>query len=76
MRFHPAELPESRKVRLTRLYRGSVVKPATRQVLVPIPKQDGDLVEGLPALNWASQVVESVMLDAVSSDGTDNSRGR
>ncbi|WP_462185963.1 transcription-repair coupling factor, partial [Frankia sp. CcWB2] len=37
IRFAPLELRESQTLRLTRLYRGAVVKPAVRTVLVPAP---------------------------------------
>ena len=42
VRIEPVNLPESRKVRLQRLYPGSVYKAAASQLLVPKP--DGDTV--------------------------------
>jgi transcription-repair coupling factor (superfamily II helicase) len=38
IRFSPAELPESRQVRVQRLYPGTLIKPAVRTMLVPVPK--------------------------------------
>jgi transcription-repair coupling factor (superfamily II helicase) len=38
IRFAPVELPESRQVRVQRLYPGTVVKQAVRNMLVPVPK--------------------------------------
>ena len=38
VKFSPVDLPESRVLRLNRLYPGSVIKPATRTVVVPRPK--------------------------------------
>jgi transcription-repair coupling factor (superfamily II helicase) len=38
IRLSPAELPESREVRLRRLYPGAIVKPAVRTILVPVPR--------------------------------------
>jgi transcription-repair coupling factor (superfamily II helicase) len=38
IKFAPVELPESRQVRLQRLYPGSVLKPALSTMLVPVPK--------------------------------------
>ncbi len=38
VRFAPVELPESREVRVHRLYPGTVLKPAVRTMLVPAPK--------------------------------------
>ncbi|MGH3159087.1 MAG: transcription-repair coupling factor, partial [Streptosporangiaceae bacterium] len=38
VRFAPVELPESREVRVHRLYPKTVFKPAVRTMLVPVPK--------------------------------------
>ncbi|HEY1918045.1 MAG TPA: transcription-repair coupling factor [Streptosporangiaceae bacterium] len=38
VRFGPVELPESREVRVRRLYPKTVLKPAVRTMLVPVPK--------------------------------------
>jgi len=38
IRISPVELPESGQLRLTRLFPGSVIKPATRTILVPVPR--------------------------------------
>jgi transcription-repair coupling factor (superfamily II helicase) len=38
VRFAPVELPESREVRVQRLYPKTVLKPAVRTMLVPVPK--------------------------------------
>ncbi len=38
VRFGPVELPESRQVRVQRLYPGTVLKAAVRTMLVPVPK--------------------------------------
>jgi transcription-repair coupling factor (superfamily II helicase) len=38
IRFAPVELPESRQVRVQRLYPGTVLKQAVRNMLVPVPK--------------------------------------
>ncbi len=46
VRFSPVHLPESRQVRLQRLYPGASLKPAQDQMLVPKP--DGDY------LAWAT----------------------
>lgn len=40
VRFSPLVLPESKQMRLKRLYPGSVVKDATEQILVPKPDTD------------------------------------
>ena len=66
VKLHPVELPESRRVRLTRLYPGALVKPATRQMLVPAPKEGREIVGGPRALDWAARVVKTVILDESS----------
>jgi transcription-repair coupling factor (superfamily II helicase) len=38
IRFGPVDLPESRQVRVQRLYPGTILKPAVRTMLVPVPK--------------------------------------
>ncbi len=38
IRFSPVDLPESRQVRVQRLYPGTVLKPAVSNMLVPVPK--------------------------------------
>ena len=64
VRFHPVELPESRHLRLTRLYPGTVVKPAVRTILVPRPAGEqaarasrGDGLRDLDLLGWAAEVI-------------------
>ncbi|MFM8239505.1 MAG: transcription-repair coupling factor [Actinomycetota bacterium] len=64
VRFHPVELPESRALRLARLYPGSIVKPAVRTILVPRPTEEGaarasrgDGLRDLPLLGWAAEVI-------------------
>ena len=64
VRFHPVELPESSALRLTRLYPGTVVKPAVRTILVPRPTEDGaaraprgEGLRDLPLLAWAAEVI-------------------
>lgn len=67
VKFSPVELPESKALRLNRLYPGSVIKPATRTIVVPRPKgallgstnqaADIDLVEWVNT--WVSSTVAS-----------------
>jgi transcription-repair coupling factor (superfamily II helicase) len=64
LRFHPVTLPESRVVRLERLYPKSLVKAPVRTMLVPRPQPTGF---GVPAprddelMAWARQVIDSVV---------------
>ncbi len=63
VRFAPATLPESRRLRLNRVYPGSVVKEAGNHVLIPrpmtgnVPRQP---VAGLGILEWATDVVTAI----------------
>ena len=65
VRLSPVELPESRALRLARLYPGTVIKPATRTITVPRPtatrlggpQQETSNVE---IVDWVSQLVTSV----------------
>jgi transcription-repair coupling factor (superfamily II helicase) len=63
IKFAPADLPESRTMRLQRMYPGAQVKPALNAVLVPKPKTarigGRDLVDA-EILAWAQQVVDAV----------------
>ncbi|MEI6404891.1 MAG: transcription-repair coupling factor [Actinomycetes bacterium] len=67
VRIFPVELAQSRQLRLSRLYPGTKILPATRTIVVPRPKvamlgaptgssPDGDLVE------WVSQLVQAVLI--------------
>ena len=64
VKFGPADdLPESRQMRLQRMYKGAQVKPALNAVLIPRPKtkpvMGQDLVDA-PLLAWADQVVQAI----------------
>lgn len=63
VRFAPADLPESKQMRLTRMYKGAQYKPALNAVLIPKPKTapvgGRDLADG-EILAWADQVVEAI----------------
>ncbi|VEG29679.1 transcription-repair coupling factor [Actinomyces howellii] len=64
VRFAPVSLPESGRMRLTRLYPGTVLKPATRTVVVPAPgraRLGGGPVEGTDLLRWAEVFLRAVV---------------
>jgi transcription-repair coupling factor (superfamily II helicase) len=70
IRFAPVELPDSAQMRLTRLYRGSLVKPAVRTILVPRPMTrpvGGQPVRDAAVLKWAGDLVEAVLLGSVAA---------
>jgi transcription-repair coupling factor (superfamily II helicase) len=68
VRFSPVELPDSAALRIGRLYPGTILKPATRQALVPVPttaRIGGEPVEGLPVLEWVREVITAMQLTPV-----------
>jgi transcription-repair coupling factor (superfamily II helicase) len=66
IRFAPVELPDSRQVRVQRLYPKTVLKPAVRTMLVPVPRTaviGGQPLRDTELLTWCSEVVRSVLAD-------------
>jgi transcription-repair coupling factor (superfamily II helicase) len=59
VRFAPVELPESRQVRVQRLYPRTMLKPAVRTMLVPAPKAGASRAQGsgrqAPAVQLGAQ---------------------
>jgi transcription-repair coupling factor (superfamily II helicase) len=68
VRFAGVDLPESRRLRLLRLYPGTQVKPVTRTILVPRPKPP--TVGAAPVVDealvaWAREVIRAVILEPI-----------
>lgn len=64
IRFAPVSLPESRVVRLNRMYPKSIVKPALDTILVPRPQTavvGGKPIAGIALLQWAHGVIDAVI---------------
>ncbi|MFS3129398.1 transcription-repair coupling factor [Nocardioides sp. Bht2] len=62
VRFHPVDLPDSRVVRLNRLYPKSLVKNATSSVLVPRPAtKPTQPLRDEELLAWARGVIDTVI---------------
>ncbi|QQM67121.1 transcription-repair coupling factor [Actinomyces weissii] len=64
VRFAPVTLAESGRMRATRLYPGTVLKPATRTIVVPAPgsaRLGGGAVEGEELLRWAEVLLRAVV---------------
>jgi transcription-repair coupling factor (superfamily II helicase) len=64
VRFAPVTLPESRVVRLQRLYPKSIVKAPVSTILVPRPHIGGVMgkpLDGIALLEWAKGVIDSVI---------------
>jgi transcription-repair coupling factor (superfamily II helicase) len=70
IRFAPVELPESRQIRLQRLYPKSLLKPAARILLVPTPKTaplGGRPLRDQELLKWATDLVEALFLEPATT---------
>ncbi|MFD3875913.1 transcription-repair coupling factor [Streptomyces sp. NPDC058623] len=64
IRFGPVELRESQELRLKRLHPGTVLKPATSQVLVPRPKTarvGGKPLVGRELLGWTGEFLTTIL---------------
>ncbi|MEO5779308.1 MAG: transcription-repair coupling factor [Arthrobacter oryzae] len=67
IKFSPAQLPESKLMRLTRMYPGAQAKPALDAVLVPKPKTariGGRDLQDAEILDWANGVIRNIFSDA------------
>ena len=71
VRFAPVELPDSRTVRLQRLYPKTLLKPAVRTMLIPVPKSGassggfgGTPLRDTELLAWCAEVVRSVLSES------------
>jgi transcription-repair coupling factor (superfamily II helicase) len=67
VRFSPVDIPESRRVRLDRLYPRSVVKTAVRSILVPRPMSGvvgGEQVRDVAVLDWAGRVIDDIIAES------------
>ena len=63
IKFAPADLPESKQMRLNRMYPGSMVKPALNAILIPKPKTariGGRDLADAEVLSWAEGVLEAI----------------
>jgi transcription-repair coupling factor (superfamily II helicase) len=66
IRFAPVELPDSRQVRVQRLYPKTVLKPTVRTMLIPAPKTaviGGQPFRDTELLAWCGEVIRSVLAD-------------
>ncbi|PUA83063.1 transcription-repair coupling factor [Nocardioides currus] len=64
VRFAPVDLPDSRVVRLNRVYPKSIVKAPTSTILVPRPQTaviGGRPIDGIALLEWARHVIEDII---------------
>jgi transcription-repair coupling factor (superfamily II helicase) len=67
VRFAPVVLPDSRVVRVQRLYPKTVLKPPVRTMLVPVPKTatfGGEPLRDTELLAWCAEVIRSVLSES------------
>ena len=67
IRFSPVELKESQQLRLTRMYKRTMIKPAIRQILVPRPMTapiGGQPLRNREVLAWCTELITQIFLDA------------
>ncbi|ADP78723.1 transcription-repair coupling factor [Pseudofrankia inefficax] len=71
IRFAQLELRESQTLRLQRLYKGALTKPAAKTVLVPVPTQTGRIgspaLRDKPLLAWAADLLSAILGDSISA---------
>ena len=69
IRFAPMELRESQELRIKRLYKGTLVKPAIRTALVPLPTETGRTgsppLRDRALLQWAQELLDAVLGDDI-----------
>ena len=66
VRFSPVELPESKTLRLRRLYPGAVYKPASRTISAPRPATGGVGVRDSALLDWCRDLLDGVLGELAS----------
>ncbi|PRY15254.1 transcription-repair coupling factor [Kineococcus rhizosphaerae] len=77
VRFAPINLPESKELRLKRLYPGTILKPALDVALVPAPmtaRIGGKPLQNAEMLAWATEFVNAVLLDQPAAVAAGNAR--
>ena len=70
VRFAPVDLPDSRVVRLNRVYPRSIVKAPVSTILVPRPQTAvivGKPIDGIALLEWARHVIEDIIDPSATS---------
>ncbi|MEY4311610.1 MAG: Transcription-repair-coupling factor, partial [Actinomycetota bacterium] len=68
VRLSPVELPESKSLRLARMYPGTIIKAASRTIIVPLPQEKtigvkSESPNSKEILGWVSELISTVILD-------------
>jgi len=69
VRFAPVDVQDSTRVRIDRLYPGTIVKSALRSILVPRPmtaRVGGKPVRDLAVLDWAGRIIDDIVSRSAS----------
>ena len=78
LKFHPVELPDSKQVRLKRLYPGATYRAAAKTVQVPMPRESKAInspsLRDTELLQWVSHFL-SDMFDAPDASGVFSFKG-
>jgi transcription-repair coupling factor (superfamily II helicase) len=70
IRFGPVDLPDSKVLRLNRLYPKSLVKPQLRTILVPRPATRpvaGQPLRDQELLQWCTRLIDDVIAEPVGA---------
>jgi transcription-repair coupling factor (superfamily II helicase) len=67
IRFGPLPLPDSRQMRLKRLYPDAVYKQASEQVSVPRPQDRREPMRDTALLDWCAELLTSIMATPAAS---------
>ena len=60
LRIAPAELPDSRQVRLQRMYPGARIVAAQKVALVPLPVKDGEALPDAELIGWVRGLLDAI----------------
>jgi transcription-repair coupling factor (superfamily II helicase) len=73
IRFGPVDLPDSKQLRLNRLYPKSLVKSQLRTILVPRPSTRpvaGQPLRDMELLQWCTRLIDDVIAEPVAAQTT------
>ena len=60
LRLAPADLPDSRQIRLRRMYPNARMMPQGAAILVPLPQVNGALPADPDLISWASELLRAL----------------
>jgi transcription-repair coupling factor (superfamily II helicase) len=60
LRIAPAKIPDSRRVRLERMYPGAKHSAQNDVILVPFPVVNGELLADADLIDWVSRLITAI----------------